>query len=446
VTPRLPIHLGLASSDEYEPVPLSPVVREATRRALADLDANARRRGVSRRSFLRSACGAATVLLALDGCSRDSDKAAGRRTGGSFTVPTEAGVDPDAAAAAIGGAGFVMDVQNHFLEYDLSEEGFGFGSGFPQADCGEADARACFAVDRFMDLVFAQSDTTVAVLSAIPAGSSRRGPLSIDVMDRARGVAERVCGEGRLLIQGQATPSQGALDAQLADMEDLARNHRIAAWKVYTHFPGPGWRLDRGVGTSFLEQALRLDVPIVSVHKGFSGGDAFASPADIGPAARAHPDVGFVVYHSGYEPGQTEGPYDAATAGRGSNRLITSLRDAGVGPNANVYAELGSTWFNVMRDPTEAAHVLGKLLRDVGEDNVVWGTDSIWYGSPQGQIQAFRAFQISPELQERFGYPALTDAVKAKVLGLNAARVYGVDPASVTRCEVTPEELRALSG
>jgi predicted TIM-barrel fold metal-dependent hydrolase len=296
-----------------------------------------------------------------------------------------------------------------------------------------------------MDLVFAQSDTTVAVLSAIPAASSRRGPLSIDVMERARGVADRVCGGGRLLIQGQATPSQGQLDAQLADMEDLARNHRIAAWKVYTHAPGPGWRLDRGVGTAFLEQAARLDVPVVSVHKGFSGGDASASPADIGPAAKAHPGISFVVYHSGYEPGQAEGPYDDATAGRGVNRLITSLRDAGVGPNANVYAELGSTWFNAMRDPTEAAHLLGKLLRHVGEDNVVWGTDSIWYGSPQGQIQAFRSFQISAELQERFGYPALTDETKAKVLGRNAARVYGIDPASVARCEITSEEVRALS-
>jgi len=39
---------------------------------------------------------------------------------------------------------------------------------------------------------------------------------------------------------------------------------------------------------------------------------------------------------------------------------------------------------------------------------VLWGTDSIWYGSPQDQIQAFRAFEITPEFQERFGYPALT--------------------------------------
>jgi hypothetical protein len=63
--------------------------------------------------------------------------------------------------------------------------------------------------------------------------------------------------------------------------------------------------------------------------------------------------------------------------------------------NGNVYAELGSTWRFLMRDPDSAAHTIGKLVKYIGEDNVLWGTDSIWYGSPQDQIQAFRTFQIS---------------------------------------------------
>jgi hypothetical protein len=41
---------------------------------------------------------------------------------------------------------------------------------------------------------------------------------------------------------------------------------------------------------------------------------------------------------------------------------------------------------------------------------------------------AFRAFQITPEFQDRFGYPALTPEVKAKVLGLNAATLLDLDP------------------
>jgi uncharacterized protein len=110
------------------------------------------------------------------------------------------------------------------------------------------------------------------------------------------------------------------------------------------------------------------------------------------------------------------------------DRLITSLRSAGVAPGSNVYAELGSTWRALMGAPDQAAHVLGKLLVHLGEDNVCWGTDSIWYGSPQDQIEAFRAFEITEEFQERFGYPALTPERKAKILGLTSARLYGVEP------------------
>ena len=58
---------------------------------------------------------------------------------------------------------------------------------------------------------------------------------------------------------------------------------------------------------------------------------------------------------------------------------------------------------------------------------MLWGTDSIWYGSPQDQIDAFRAFQISPELREKYGYAELTPALKRKVFGLNAVKVYSLD-------------------
>ena len=49
--------------------------------------------------------------------------------------------------------------------------------------------------------------------------------------------------------------------------------------------------------------------------------------------------------------------------------------------------------------------MLGKLLKYVGEERVLWGTDSIWFGTPQDQIQAMRTFQISEQLQEQHGYP-----------------------------------------
>jgi predicted TIM-barrel fold metal-dependent hydrolase len=138
----------------------------------------------------------------------------------------------------------------------------------------------------------------------------------------------------------------------------------------------------------------------------------------------------FLIYHSGFDTGVKEGPYDPH-AKAGVDVLVRSMREAG--RPKNVYAELGSTWRFVMRDPDQAAHLMGKLLLTFGEDNILWGTDSIWYGSPQDQIQAFRAFEISREFQDRFGYPALTPAIKRKVFGLNAARVYGLEPTAMRR-------------
>jgi len=441
--PGLPIKLNPCSNGEFVPRPSSKVVREARRRARADSVEHARRLGLSRRQFLLSSMGAATGLLALNACAKES----GGGRGGAFSVPPEAATETTAAADALGGAELIVDVQTHLLDYEgLAADAVDFGSGFPQAGCGEADPRRCFSIAHWAEELFVRSDTTMVVLSAIPV-VGEANPLSIEVMQRARDTIDELCGDGRVLMQGHAVPDVGPVGAALDRMAEIAEAHPIAAWKVYTHTPG-GWFLDdhdpEGVpiGEAFLAQVEALGIPIVAVHKGLSGGSRFASPVDLGPAARAHPDLAFVAYHSGYESGISEGPFDPA--GGGVDRLVRTVSEAGPGPGGNVYAELGTTWRAVMGAPDEAAHVLGKLLVAVGEDNVLWGTDSIWYGSPQDQIQAFRAFEISTEFQDRYGYPALTPAVKAKVLGGNAARLYGVDAATVSStCRFDPGDLEA---
>ena len=449
VPPDLPIKLGPCSNGEYVPPPPSPLIRETWHRADADIERTARRLGLSRRRFLATLGASAAVLLALDGCTKD--RAASERRdggpGGTFDLPPESTTEPEAAAGLTGDE-FIMDVQGHLLDYDLEQptRDDGFWRGFPQADCEADDPRTCFDAEHFLDLYFLQSDTSVVVLSAVPI-IGPDSPLSIDVMERTRRIARALCRDERVLLHGQANPNVGSLEQQLASMDELVADHPITAWKVYTHAPAPGWYLDdhdpaaAQVGEAFLRKAADTR-PIVCVHKGLSGGSPYATPADIGPAARAHRDISFVVYHSGYETTTTEGPYEPATRDQGVNRLVATLEDAGIGPGENVYAELGSTWRQVMGDPTQAAHVLGKLLTAVGPERILWGTDSIWYGTPQDQIRAFRAFRITEEFQERFGYPALTDEVKARILGRNAAELYGVEPTKVT-CPFTREELQA---
>ena len=433
--PGLPIKLAPSSNGEFVPPPPTDLVREAMRRARYESDAIARRLGMSRRRFLLSSMGAALGLIVLDGCSKDRGGTA--RPGGSFALPSEAATDSSAAQQTIGGAEAILDVQTHLLDYAHVPNAPDF-TNFPQRDCGDGDPKLCFGIDHWMEELFLRSDTGMVVLSAIPIVGDA-DPLSIEVMERARAFAAQLCGDGRVLLQGHAVPNVGRIDAALDAMDDLHSSHPIAAWKVYTHAPGPGWSFTDATGEAFLGRVSAIAASggtrIVSVHKGLSGGAPAAAPDDIGPAAIAHPDLRIVVYHSGYESGNVEGP--VTPDGPGVDRLVKSLGDAGIRAGGNVYAELGSTWKSVMADPDQAAHVLGKLLVAVGEDNILWGTDSIWYGSPQDQIQAFRAFEITAESQERFGYPALTPAVKAKILGQNAARLYGVDLAKVAGAACT---------
>jgi hypothetical protein len=399
-------------------------------------DEVARRHGIDRRAFLRSSMGAAATLFTLAACSKEEGRATsgGSSTTGTFAVPPESTTDPEAAGETLApfDGEVVVDVQTHFLDPDN-----GFGGGFPQSACGDDQ---CFTIDHWIDLVLGSSDTSVAVLSAVPIISDD-SPLSTAKMEEARQLAERLCGEGRVFLQGEAFPQVGVLGDTLDRMTALATEHDIVAWKTYTHVAG-GYSFLGDVGTAFLGRVEELAADgtgpaVVCVHKGFG-----ADPADLGPAAAAHPGITFVAYHSGFEASNTEREF--REDGGGVDRFVRTLRDAGVGPGANVYAELGSTWFNVLQDPTEAAHTLGKLLLAVGPDNILWGTDSIWYGSPQDQIQAFRAFEISPEAQEQFGYPALTPEIKRAILGGNAGRLHGIDLEAVQApCRFSVEEREA---
>ena len=450
---ELPIKLGPCSNGEFRPLPLGPVERETIRRTRVEAEHHARRLGMGRREFLRSLGGAALMLGVLAACHDDDNRARGKRSGGTYKVDDDAATEPDAAKGAIAGDEVIVDVQTHYLNYDLAVAGgisglAGLSDSFPQGACGEADSRACYSVEQYLDLLFGQSDTNMVVLSSIPI-PEQANPLTIDDMELARRLAVELCGDDRVLLHGGVQPTVGPPGLQIDGMSLLVAEHPIAAWKIYTHAPGRGWWLDDHdadspqVGNAFPTRVEAVGPRIVCVHKGFSGGTEHASPADIGPAAKAHPRITFVVYHSGFESTGEEGPYTAATAEQGVNRLVTTLQRAGLEPGANVYAELGSTWWVLMRNPTQAAHVLGKLLLAVGPDRILWGTDSLWYGSPQDQIQAFRAFEIAPELQEQYGYPALTAEIKRKILGENAIALYGVDTVP-ERCTFTRDDLAAL--
>ena len=441
---RLPVKLDAASNGEFEPIPLERVHHEANRLAAQAAGDNAKRLGLGRREFLVSACGVASTLMAMN----DAYARRGPR-GGYYDLPREAALDQHAARSAVDGREFIFDVQGHFVNptgawLKTLKPGARPLGGFasdkrcePHRGSGDLDYLHCVGPDQFVKDVFMDSDTDLMVLSFVP--STRAGePLKIEEAEATARIVEKLEGTHRLLIHGRVNPNQpGDLEA----MDELASRHRISAWKTYTQWgPGPdarGFFMDDEPGIRMIEKARALGVRNIAIHKGLAFGPKsyeHSTCVDIGRVAKRYPDVNFLIYHSGYVAGQKEGPYDAAKTD-GIDALVTSLLANDVKPGSNVYAELGSTWRFLMRDPDSAAHGLGKLLRYCGEGNVLWGTDSIWYGSPQDQIQAFRTFQIAPELRQKHGYPEITPALRAKVFGLNALRVYAI-PDEVVKVHV----------
>jgi uncharacterized protein len=441
-----PIPFRTGSNGEYVPRPETARDRRAEELFRRMVDDRARRLGVSRREFVSSACGTATALLVIHqvyGCGGDDGGGGGDGgdDGGGPGVDAGSTLDASQACEELAGPEFIFDVQTHHVNPNGAWRDADtlwpiiLGS-FPQANCGDGDID-CFDRNHYIRELFINSDTSVAVLSAVPAVDDEN-PLLASEAAETREVIEMLSGSPRLQIHGLVMPDLG--QAQLDGMESLASELRIAAWKVYTQFGG--WWLDDPDGIAFIEKAREIGIDIICAHKGLTlpGFEAeFAGPRDIGVVAAAYPDMRFVAYHSGYETTVTEAPYNPASTA-GVDTLVTAMQDNGLEPGSNVYAELGSTWRNVMTSPTEAAHVLGKLLVHVGEDRILWGTDSIWYGSPQDQIAAFRAFQIPEKLREKHGYPELTDSIRAKILGLNAAALYGIDPAAVL-CEIRDDQL-----
>ena len=432
---RLPIKLDSTSNGEFAPVPLSKANVAANLLARDQARSNARRTGLNRRKFLVSSCGAASTLLAFNEVN-----AAIGRTGGAYAIDESAAFDPAVAKAQLDGREFIFDVQGHFVDPDGKwiKEDPARGEGFkfaPKTACALADRPgenshiACLGPDEFVKDVFLDSDTDMMVLSFVPS-TRESEPLTIQEADVTRQIVADLKGDRRLMLHGRVNPNQ---DGDLEAMDELKERWDVCGWKTYTQF-GPGgagfFLSDEETGIPFIEKARKLGVNIICVHKGIPFGPKSYEHSqchDIGVVAQQYPDVDFLIYHSGWVPRHTEGPYEGDGSGDGIDTLIKSLLDHQIAPNSNVYAELGSTWRFLMRDPDQAAHGLGKLLKYCGEDNVIWGTDSIWYGSPQDQIQAFRTFQISAEFQERFGYPGITPDLRAKVFGLNATKPYRID-------------------
>jgi predicted TIM-barrel fold metal-dependent hydrolase len=261
------------------------------------------------------------------------------------------------------------------------------------------------------------------------------------------------------------------------------------SWKGYNvafaASPAPGqefmqWRLDDEVLAYPMYAVINANRVMLRqhpgffnlcVHKGLQSNLSFpggpnntpqnGNPDDVVKATGDWPQFNFVIYHSCLRPAfwdlqalldvlNQPGSMAPTTLTDSDGHTVPNIRwstqlaqiaggkyVAGAEPTStspsstaripNLYAELGTTMASMITIfPTVFAHLIGQQLYYMGSDHIVFGSDSMWYGGPQWQIEALWRFQIPEQIQERWGYPAITPKDRRNILGLNSARLYGL--------------------
>jgi hypothetical protein len=151
--------------------------------------------------------------------------------------------------------------------------------------------------------------------------------------------------------------------------------------------------------------------------------------------------MNFVIYHSALRPflelpDQAWAEFEATGRIKWASDLAEIPEKFGV---TNVYGEIGTAFANsAVAHPKFSAAFIGTLVKGLGSDHVVWGTDALWYGSPQWQIEAMRRLEVPEDMRKKYGLPSLGDAnsgTKQMIFGLNSTRLYGV---KLRTAEATP--------
>jgi predicted TIM-barrel fold metal-dependent hydrolase len=433
---RSPIPTCIVSNEEFVPPPPSPEQQAVAARVRDIADRNSRRLGIDRRSFLGSGCGMAAALLAFN-----------EVFGPFYAVRAEEAEDAKAFAEKWPKDQFIFDIQTHHV--DLSSKWHEQADGKNVANFlrllrgkGKEGGDPLDQLNRshYVKELFGDSDTTMAVISGVPTKDWDRNPLPPDQMVGTRKYVNDLAGSRRVLSHGLLRPNLG--DKELDEMERQVKELKIDAWKMYTgaELGEKAWFMDdEKVAYPFWEKTKKLGVKNLCVHKGLPLGafnEKACTPLDLEKAARDWPDLNFIVYHSGYRgPGLfARGTGERVPPPQNPDEqeipwISDIFRILKKNPAIkNIYFELGSTFAQLSGSaPEKCLHMLAQMIQTAGADHILWGTDSIWNGSPQSQIERLRRLKMTDKLKEKYKYPDLTDEVKNQIFGLNAAKLFGVD-------------------
>jgi hypothetical protein len=213
----------------------------------------------------------------------------------------------------------------------------------------------------------------------------------------------------KLIVNGRWDPREG--EAGLRQLEEDAKRYNLQGVKLYTaewYSGSRGWTLADEACKPFYEKCKELGIRNLHVHKGPTiwplDKDAF-DVKDVDIAATSNTELNFIVEHVGLP--------------RIEDFCFMATQEA------NVYAGLSVVLGGLMfARPRFFAKVMGELLFWVGEDKMLFGSDyGIW--EPKWQIDGLLDWDYPDD--EYSDYPRVNDATKRKILGLNAAKLYGID-------------------
>ena len=455
-----PIPVQFVSSDEYMPAPQTPQQREFEVRVKELGSRMAKKNHVSRRAFFKTAGGMAAAFVAMNQVHAKNSPPIYE------VLPGEASNLDIAQARADGLKGqFVMDMHTHFLRegtpvraFVAQREAVG-KAGWNPALVGKPQTIDDLMFPNYFKEIFLDSDTKVACISGSYSEDPKFSFLTNDMKFDTRERINKEAGTRRMFSHAIFTPGwPGWLDRFDEENEKL----RPDSWKGYTigdntnkHLAKRPFRLDdEKLMYPFYEKLVkwtkqypdRPGLKNVCVHKGlfppsveaqFPHLVGYCHVGDVGKAAKDWPQLNFVIYHSAYR--WVAGPGGTASAAwdqlqrTGRVDWVTDLADIpGQFGVSNVYGDLGQIFAHSnMAEPRVAAFMLGALIKGLGADHVVWGTDSLWTGAPQWQIEALRRMEIPEDIQKKYSLAPMGPAdgpVKRAILGQNSARIYGFTP------------------
>ena len=445
-----PIPTQIVSSDEYLPAPQTPKQREVEARLKELASSLAKRHAMSRRRFFQTAAGMAASYLAMN-----------EVYGPLFSVARAETTSPelaDARADALKGQ-LIFDAHTHFIRDDPSpyvadpartgglmwQRTLAARTGWNKDLTGKPQSVDDLKFANFLKEIYLDSDTKVALLSNAPSDDPKDWLLPQEAVFKARERVNAEAGSKRLLAHFTVTPGQpGWLEA----VDRAIEVHKPDGWKAYTigdfiiaHGGRFAYKLDdEKLMYPFYEKAAKAGIRNVCVHKGLFplfaekalprlAGNA--AVADVGKAAKDWPQLNFVIYHSGYR--HLGGPPSDGVEEWENTGRLSWLTDLAEIPETygvtNVYGDLGAIFaWNVIAQPMLAAAMMGTLVRGLGHDHIIWGTDSVWTGSPQWQIEGLRRLEIPEDMQKKHGFTPLGAAdgpVKNAILGENGLKLFG---------------------